>query len=416
MIILFNLNKYVGGGEVLLIRFAEFLRENNIDYSIMSCKENSFIADESARLQLNFIPWPHNNDSVAYMSDLEKDQLINSMSYNFRNYTDLSVFTFCFRDAYNCLYTFSNLIDINVSFSTGIYHPKDIYYLSSMSLNKKYYINFNRGILKKYISNSSIIFMNDASRDISVGHKNETGGSIAPIPIKLPNEIPLRYKNDRDENEYNKTRIICISRLVDFKIAAVLAIVRFVKNNPQYHLDLIGRGNLKFVIDLYCRFYNVQNIKLFDNIEPHQLDEIIDNSSIGYAQGTSILEISKRGIPTIIAPYSRLRDIFDTKLGCFGVFGEKNDFNFGDITSPKDHSFVSIPETIKKIENNYEFYRDICINHTKRFSSDKVFNEILTTIQNGSFTNQDLNFNPPRPPFIKRVLKFLLMSKSSAQK
>ena len=34
-IILFNLNTYVGGGETLLVRYAEYLHSNNIDYAIL---------------------------------------------------------------------------------------------------------------------------------------------------------------------------------------------------------------------------------------------------------------------------------------------------------------------------------------------------------------------------------------------
>ena len=42
MIVLFNLNKYLGGGEVLLLRFAEFLKSEKKDFLIL-CHENSYI-------------------------------------------------------------------------------------------------------------------------------------------------------------------------------------------------------------------------------------------------------------------------------------------------------------------------------------------------------------------------------------
>ncbi|WP_129408548.1 hypothetical protein [Marinitoga lauensis] len=147
MIVLFNLNAYLGGGEVLLIRLAKKFKEENIKFCVIGYK-GSYILEEAEKNGFNYIVWPSKNDSILYMNKSEKKEVIKFFKEKFIKYKELNIFTFCFRDIYNAHLAFSELTETKIHFSTGIYHPNDTKYLSSYSLIKRKIIKKNKELLK----------------------------------------------------------------------------------------------------------------------------------------------------------------------------------------------------------------------------------------------------------------------------
>lgn len=400
MIILFNLNKYVGGGEILTIRIAEYFKKNNINYTLFAYEKDCYITEQAIIRDLNIVFWPETEDSVVYMTSKQKDLLVNNVRKVFDKEELLYSFTFCLRDLYNSLFVFSQFNNSKVYFSTGIYHPEDVYYLSSLSIKRSNIIGFNRNLLNNLTLKKAVLYINENALVTSLGKQNELVTSFIPIPIPMPEKIPNRVLNQNCP-----IKIVCISRFVGFKIAAVLAIVRFVRKNKGYELSLIGYGIYRFILTFYMRINGMKNVKIYSGIGPEQLDKLIDQADIGYAQGTSILEIAKRGMPVVIAPYSNIPDIFNPNFLCMGVFGERNNFNFGDYRSNGGPESVRIDETIKRVVSDYSKYRELTVTHTKRFSAELICKEIHGFIINSNFSNEQLMFNPPKAPYIKKVLR-----------
>ena len=158
MIVLFNLNKYVGGGEILTIRFAQYLHDHNIAYTMLAFGENCYIADQAKARGLNITPWPIEEDSVAYMNDADRKDLLQKMTKIFEKEKLIYPFSFCFRDLYNSLFLFTRFTKTEVRLSTGIYHPEDVLYLSSLSLNKSKIINFNKKIIHSLAQKNAVLF------------------------------------------------------------------------------------------------------------------------------------------------------------------------------------------------------------------------------------------------------------------
>lgn len=400
MVVIFNLNKYIGGGEVLAMRFAEFLQKNSIDYVLFSFDDkNCYIKNQAILKQLNLILWPSTNDSVAYMNSREKTEALSKIEQLFPR-EKLYIFTFCFRDLYNSLYFFSRLKHKRIQYSTGIYHPEDIFYLSSLSFNKKRIIDFNRSLAYELAKKNAIVFANETARVTTYDSQTyPAGGSIIPIPIDINGPVQAKQSLNQD-----KIRIVSISRFVEFKIGAVFAIVKFIRRNPNIHLDLIGYGSFEILLRAYIAIYNIKNITLHGKVEPAELYKIINQASIGYAQGTSIMEIAKYGIPVVIAPYSRIKDIFNHNFKCMGIFGEKDNLNYGDIKDDGSDSFVSLNETIFKVIGNYSLYATKSVNHLRNFASDKIFSDIASLVKSSDY-RQEIAFDPISPPYIKRILK-----------
>jgi hypothetical protein len=404
MIVLFNLNKYVGGGEILTIRFAQYLHDHNIAYTMLAFGENCYIADQAKARGLNITPWPIEEDSVAYMNDADRKDLLQKMTKIFEKEKLIYPFSFCFRDLYNSLFLFTRFTKTEVRLSTGIYHPEDVLYLSSLSLNKSKIINFNKKIIHSLAQKNAVLFPNETALYSSLGKDVNFKPANIALPIPMPERIPEKQLHPSAE----KINIICISRFVSFKIAAILAIVRFVRHHQKFELSIVGYGLYRFVLATYIRFHGIKNVKIYSGIGPEQLDTLVDKATIGYAQGTSILEIAKRGLPVVIAPYSTLLDVFNKYFLCMGVFGEQNNYNFGDYISNGGKESVPIAETILKVVADYPTYRDITIEHAKRFSADIICKQMYEYVLTSEYTNKEEPFNLPQGPFIKKVLRKIL--------
>lgn len=415
MIILLNTNNYIGGGETLCIRLARYLHENNVEYEILTYQEPCWILEEAKKNNLKYRIWPSKIDSINYQNNKERKNLVNYLKDVYLNYKELRIFTFCYRDLHNALYVFCQIKEINVYFSHGLYHPEDILYLSSYALNKKRIIEQNRNILKKLSENSGILFVNDNGIKYSFNVKTK---SELPECYNLPIiPIPIQIKSVRDDNEsiLKKTEmvdhIICISRMVDFKIGAIMGIVRFVEKHRNFKLTLIGYGPWKFVISCFVFFKRMKNVVIMPGVKPEELEEYINKADIGYAQGTSILEIAKIGKPTIVAPYSKLSDIFNTKFKCLGVFGDNfKNGGLGDITDLADLKAYSIEECMFKIIKDYKDYEKRTLSFVDNFDVKIVCKQIYDFILYSKFTNQDLNFNCVSFPKWKYLAKRILIS------
>ena len=147
----------------------------------------------------------------------------------------------------------------------------------------------------------------------------------------------------------------------------------------------------------------MKNITIYGKVNPDDLYQIIKEADLGYAQGTSILEIAKYGIPVVIAPYSRIQDVFNNNFNCMGVFGEKDNFNYGDIIDDGSDNFVSLDQAIFKIVSNYDKYCKISINHVQKFDSDNIFKSIVSLIISSDYT-QETPFVPYEPAIFKKLL------------
>lgn len=414
MILLFNLNKYIGGGETLLIRLAQYLHVNRYEYQILTASDGCWIQEVATKHRLNSCIWPSSVDSVIYQSSHQREETLNAIKNIFGDVKEIRVFTFCMRDMYNAMYIFTRMPDIKVWMSHGIYHPEDVFYLASFNFQSRKIIANNRSIARKLYDSNSILFVNHNGFATSLNLSKEYNSGVKkpsiliPLPISIHGEIPRR-KFDNNRN----FKIICISRFVDFKVAAVLAIMRYAGNRQGVELLVIGHGPWKFVLDAWIRFRRIRNIRIITGVSPDQLDLYIDTCDIGYAQGTSILEIAKRGLPVLIAPYSRIKDLCNKQFPSLGIFGDIKDSSaFGDVTDLRGLKTYAISECVDAIRKNYEHYQLQSIEFVRTFEADLVCKKIVQFILAAEFSNQQIPFQLPRAPLIKRLVKKIFRSRN----
>lgn len=404
-IVLFNLNTYIGGGETLLSRYAMYLEVNNIDYLIV-CAKGSYIKSFAQNNKLKFINWPLVGDSLIYkrkavakVQDFFIDNLPKDGTINF--------FTFCMRDYVNASLVFKDL-NFDAKIFHGVYHNQDYKYLSSFSFNPKHYHVFFKDILRNLYSNNAVLFMNNHGFIESIGKSNsDLTPNFRPIPITLSDDDFISTEMPILAGKIDK--ILCISRFAAFKIGAVVAFLRLARKNPSLNFTLVGHGPFEFLVTFLIRLWSLSNITLLTDVVPSQLKEIISKHYIGYAQGTSILEIAKLGKPVIIAPYSRLADIFNSKFSTYGIFGFVDGaFIFGDLVYKKGFPSMSLQNALNDIILDYSNFKKGTLETVKDYDSNEIFKLITSDILDGSLEVEQWPKISIKPPLLKQMIKSII--------
>lgn len=373
MIILFNFNTYLGGGETLFVRFVQYLERTNVEY-IAFCKKESFIFRELNRQYIpsqKFIGISSDVD-YYYLSKKKRNSLLCEISEHITSDCMPRFLTFCMRDLYI-------VGDLNNSYKTSIshliLHNQDYLYVCQTLLDKLKYklsgkrkftfrksIEFNNSLLTKVNNHHGIIPM---SWIITQMWKKELGiaipeSSIVPTPCFSKNYSYYQHTNGSDKS------ILWIGRLVDFKFASLFVILNFIKRHPDYSLSIVGDGNRK-VIDKYIEKNGIpkDKISFLGQVKYENLKDIILNHSIGYASGTSIIEMTKYGLPVVMALQDNIHKPFKRDI-CGGLFCNTTKGNFAEelCIYNEDEINYTIDDAFKEINADYPKCAKDCYDYT----------------------------------------------------
>ena len=121
------------------------------------------------------------------------------------------------------------------------------------------------------------------------------------------------------------------------------------------------------------------------------------------------MEIVRNGIPCIIAPYSKIIEIFLNNEKTGGIFGEDKPW-LGDYSRGQDYLHESsFDDDFKKIKASFNEVKENSKSGFKLFSPDTVFPEITNYLNNVKVIHLD-KIDLPNIPTIK-----LLLSKNLRQ-
>ncbi|MFK0376744.1 hypothetical protein [Pandoraea sp. NPDC090278] len=373
MIVLYNANSYLGGGETLFVRFCEYLDSVGEDY-IAICGEGSFIeqklaASPTAKGKVVALGGDLN---YFYLTRERQEALLTKIAGEIGEQAETRFVTFCMRDLHLAR-ALSRRID-NMALSHLILHIQDDLYLGQTLVDKARYvltkkrsfgnrslIDFNRTLLKKINDKEGLICMAQVIAD----HWERTFNvhvptrRIVPLP-SFSDADPIQGVNAADKS------IIWIGRIVDFKIPAICAMVEFLGSRPDYTLTIVGNGD-KSQIDEAIRKFNVDPARVryvgempYDKIR----DEIVRHS-IGYAMGTSLVELARYRIPVVIALASYDHALFDKAI-CGGLFYDKPlGCDGSELMNSAGPDVADIATVIDAVESDYQAVAEKCYTYAK---------------------------------------------------
>lgn len=414
VIVLVNFNAYLGGGETLLVRYSSYLQERNIPF-IVFCLKDSYIHQDLIKRKIDFdkIKTFTFLPDFYYMVSSSRENLLNELENNLKNIQTVRFLTFCFRDVYS-IFALTNRLQ-KCSITHLILHIEDDKYVGQ-TLKDKFVLKFFK---KREFNNNKIIrfnhelmtLLNFKSSLISMAtviskYWNKEFGIIIPLHYTVP--LPSFNEQVIKPTCFNKNKILWIGRIVDFKIPSIIQMIEFVNKSNQYTFTIVGNGDIEVLTD-YMKSNNIDDskIKLVGQVEYNQLSKIIEEHSIGYAMGTSLVELAQFKKPVIVA-LANYKHTSLKKMICGGLFYDKDlgcDGSELMITKEEDIKWT-IPIVIREIESSYDVVANKCYNFAKENYSEKENFEKYTNIIKRSelLTTEDKNIQIPSSSFLRRSL------------
>lgn len=361
MIALFNFNDYLGGGETIFTRWADYLQKRSLDFKLFY-PAKSFIADELDRLgvgQEHLCPYD-GDANYYYLSKKARWVFVEWIYLKLRGASNVKLVSFCMRE----LFTLVDVAKKDDSYTIThlILHDEDNLYVCQSLYDKLVYKN--KGI-RRFSNKSQLSFNNQLIQKLVnagglVAEKMTTKLVLAKYGIKIDDDIivppPMCVFPESVPKIASNKRIIWLGRVVDFKLPAICAMLNYVCTHKDYSLTIIGDGEIDFL-----KQYMEDNALTYDNVNfmgvvPYdKIAGIIKRHSIGYACGTSIVEIGQHGLPVITALAAPSHNLF-TKSICGGIYNNKYKGNEGNnlFIGETEEEQPTIEETISIIEKDFD--------------------------------------------------------------
>lgn len=415
MIVLINLNSYLGGGETLFVRMADYLHKVNIDYKLI-CLNNSYIFKDITKkgISQNVITISDDYKDFYYLNNKKREYIINYIISQTSSANKVNYVSFTMRDLYTMTQVTKRME--NSTLTHLVLHYQDNLYVCQSILDKalkvlvgkekfsrKNQILFNKSLLNELCKNNAIIPMSDLMVDfwnkrfsIKLKKDNVVALPTYDFDIEMP-PIPI-----------NKHKIIWIGRIVDFKIPGLCVMLNFINNNPKYTLSVVGSGDMRS-IRKYMNDNNIDTnrITFLGEVEYSQIGNLIKGHSIGYAMGTSIIEICRYGLPSIMALSTPKHQLFKRNI-CGGLYADCARGNVGDnlFAGESENNQMLLDEEVEKLENDFENSARRCYEYIKReYSFTENIQKYISIIKNSTrsdFSQLKIPYASPFRRFFKK--------------
>lgn len=257
-------------------------------------------------------------------------------------------------------------------------------FISGQINNKKniFYkiINFYKNIfLKRLLEKNSIIFSDEVSLNSEI-ILNSFNSENLIFPILINEENRLIQNNDYYKNK--TLRCTWIGRIdKDFKLIPILKLIDELKPLSKIYdieLNIIGNGDSVEIVLETLKFQNIKfnYIKHIPYEELH--NEIANITDLAFAMGTSSLDTSKVGIPTVIVqPLRENQNTYD--LFTYRWIFESKGLSLGEFANKKILPIQS-NKSLKNIMNDYineNNLSDKSFNYCQNFYIDNVLNRLF---------------------------------------
>jgi hypothetical protein len=220
------------------------------------------------------------------------------------------------------------------------------------------------------------------------------------INIKKPKFIPL-FSEESTDNFYltnhiiddNVIKIGWIGRIADFKINILNKVINDAFDYSDSHKQkiifyIVGDGEYSEYLKTYeSRYFSIERVKY---IKPNKLSEYFLRLDMAFVMGTTALDSSRVGVPTVRLDYSFSKIPNDY---LYKMFYEISGFRLGEnidggYYKKGQHSFRALVDLLK---NDSEKLSRKCFNHyNSYFSIDNSAKIFLKFIENSSLNYGEL--------------------------
>ena len=287
----------------------------------------------------------------------------------------------------------------NAKMVMGVFHPRA--YFESTFIGPTPDTKLHKLILEN-LPSENILFMNEVVKRDHENYfrHNFKKSPIVPLPVKLNNKL-------RDLNNINRKKIVSIGRLENSKryVVPMIDVIEELHNEGHdFEFYIYGHGQLEKYIENYITEKKLgQYVFLMGKLDYEKLYEVLEDAFMFVGMGTTIIEASSIGVPSLQAYFCENRRV------TYGFFDKLSGFCIGEIIPelPLIYMKDSIIELSKK--NGLE-YQQLCQAHITKantFNIDVVITQYYSFFSNASivFNFKILKFHQMTAKVLRQVFK-----------
>ncbi len=230
-------------------------------------------------------------------------------------------------------------------------HPRNMFYFQTLPKLKQRFGCVFSELIENYIDSRNIIFMNEDVINSTLDYygiiQYKDKCSIILLPFKI-------QQYDYKKRNKGKLRILTVAR-ADFPYKGyVLGLIDDLANNfndlSDFELTIISAGDdileLKSKIDSIEKRIQKQ-IVLIEGVYPEELDDFYSSADVYIGMGTTVLEATNFGVPSIVAQY-------DTRDFCTKGFFYENPMDLGSKYTDEHKGIIELTEIYKTSDDEYK--------------------------------------------------------------
>ena len=265
--------------------------------------------------------------------------------------------------------------------------------------------------LKAAYSKASIYSMDEECDRVLNQYYRINHNGYLPVFVKLNNSLPIVKKVDLTES----LKLLWIGRIdLTFKIHIILKLIKDLdffseSSSIPVEFNIIGDGpGLSILEEVISGVTNLK-VNLMGSKDEKGMSSLINNSHIGFAMGTSALEMGGRGLPTILLDFSYKEITYNYK---YKLICESSGYMIGrcidDFSEFEKNDGTLLNELIPAIINDYDYFSHKCCEYVVRnHSNENTKIKLIDAIDGTALTMTEcLSFAEDNRPLWRTLLRW----------
>ncbi|WP_242169006.1 MULTISPECIES: glycosyltransferase [unclassified Pseudomonas] len=335
----------MGGVETYVVRLAKYLSQAgcNVTVTLLSNKCDTGLFNELSRYAtvhvVERVPFFSASSWINALLPVKKDPVVYDVVHVV--------------DVLTLAYVFLNKARLKFSFlSVGIYHSMEISWWRGRN------IYFRKKMLELYDRNVQLtLFPNERTAEMAAAFSNVDLATLDVLPLGVSFESygacqPLQ----------SSLRIVSIGRLVDFKVYNKHVITQLpeLRKRANFEYFIYGAGPERAALVALAEAQGVSDyVHFMGEVEYAELPSIFDGAFCFVGSGTTIIEASAAGIPSVVGIES-----IALPLTC-GLFSDVSGYSYNEESATTVR--MGILETIEKLHTmSPEQYNEVSDKHRQK--------------------------------------------------
>ncbi|AVE07859.1 glycosyltransferase family 4 protein [Pseudomonas sp. R11F] len=338
----------IGGVETYVVRLAKYLSlaGHKVTVTLLSNKSDAGLFEELSRYAtvnvVEHVPFFSASSWINALIPAKKDQA----HYDIVHVVDILTLAYVFLNKSRLRFT---------ALSIGIYHSKEICWWRGRD------IYFRRKMLELYDRNVELtLFPNERTAEMASAFANVEVSNLDILPLGISFES---YANRRPLQ--SSLRIVSVGRLVDFKVynKHVISQLAELRKQADFEYFIYGDGPERAALESLAQACGVGKYVHFKGeVEYAELPSILEGAFCFVGSGTTIIEASAAGIPSVVGIES-----IEEPLTC-GLFSDVSGYSYNEATATTVR--VGILDTIAMLQAlNPEQYLEVSNQHRVKAKS-----------------------------------------------